>query len=126
MEEAAMAALECEVIDLGIYRRGPELTRLVSGVAARLFAVGPDRLAGAERGSARAALARQVEIYLLHVGFGLDAGTLGRLVGRDRTTVIHACATVEDRRDVPAFDAALGIVEISLRQWTARFAEVRP
>jgi hypothetical protein len=71
-------------------------------------------------------LARQVQFYLLHVGFGLDPASLGRLVGRDRSTVVHACAAVEDRRDAPAFDAALGVLEAALRGWTARFMEVRP
>ncbi|HVV93610.1 MAG TPA: hypothetical protein VHD15_09350 [Hyphomicrobiales bacterium] len=120
-----MAAAECEVIDLDTYRRGPELVRVAAAVAAALFAVGAGHVTAPVRGSARAALARQVEIYLLHVGFGLDPATLGRLVGRDRSTVIHACAAIEDRRDQAAFDAALGIVEATLRRWAERFAGVR-
>jgi hypothetical protein len=33
------------------------------------------------------------------------------LFERDRTTVAHACALVEDRRDDPALDAQLGYLE---------------
>jgi hypothetical protein len=120
-----MAAAGCEVIDLESYRRGAELVRLVGAASAVLFAVGPDIIAAAARGTARAALARQVQIYLLHIAFGLDPAALGRLVGRDRATVVHACAVVEDRRDDSRFDSALGILEPSLRRWAARFAGVR-
>jgi chromosomal replication initiation ATPase DnaA len=122
----AACEIECEVIDLGAQRRAPALIRLVGWVAAELFAVGPDLVMAAARGSARAALARQVQVYLLHVGFGLHPAWIGRLVGRDRSTVIHACAAVEDRRDDPAFDAALGVVEAALRAWAVRFPEGRP
>lgn len=118
-----MATVECEVVDLESYRRGGGLVDPVGAAVAALFAIGPDRLKSASRGTARAALARQVQIYLLHVGFGLDPTALARLVRRDRATVVHACATIEDRRDDGGFDAALGILEASLRRWTAVFAE---
>jgi hypothetical protein len=49
----------------------------------------------------------------------------GRLFGRDRTTVAHACCVVEDRRDDPAFDRALDLLEwavpsLASRPWPAR------
>jgi hypothetical protein len=34
---------------------------------------------------------------------------------RDRTTVAHACGLVEDRRDDPAFDRSLDLLEGVLR-----------
>jgi hypothetical protein len=34
---------------------------------------------------------------------------------RDRTTVAHACARIEDRRDAAPFDRALDLLEGALR-----------
>ena len=57
------------------------------------------------------ALARQVAMYLAHVGCGLSLTETGRLFERDRTTVAHACGVIEDRRDDPIFDRALDLLE---------------
>ncbi|RDE10500.1 helix-turn-helix domain-containing protein [Pelagibacterium lacus] len=61
--------------------------------------------------------ARQTAMYLCHVLTGLTMTQVGRYFGRDRTTVAHACAVVEDLRDDPVFDAALDAIE---RRVTAR------
>jgi hypothetical protein len=53
-------------------------------------------------------------MYLAHVAGGLPLTEVGRLFARDRTTVAHACAMVEDRRDDPAFDRCLGFLELAL------------
>jgi chromosomal replication initiation ATPase DnaA len=53
-------------------------------------------------------------MYLAHVAGGLSMREVGRLFSRDRTTVAHACALVEDRRDDPQFDRALAILEFAL------------
>jgi chromosomal replication initiation ATPase DnaA len=63
------------------------------------------------RGRSRVAFARQVAMYLAHVAFGLTLTTVGRAFGRDRTTVSHACALVEDARDNPEFDHTLELLE---------------
>jgi hypothetical protein len=60
------------------------------------------------------ALARQTAMYLSHVAFGLTFTEIGHLFERDRTTVAHACAVVEDLRDNPAMDQALSILEAAL------------
>jgi hypothetical protein len=57
------------------------------------------------------ALARQVSIYLGHVGCGLTYAEVGRLYGRDRTTAAHACSVVEDKRDDQQFDRLLELLE---------------
>jgi chromosomal replication initiation ATPase DnaA len=67
------------------------------------------------RGSPAEAFARQVAMYLAHVGLGLTFTTVGRLFGRDRRTVAHACALVEDRRDAAALDRTLDLLEGALR-----------
>ncbi|HEV7329246.1 MAG TPA: helix-turn-helix domain-containing protein [Bosea sp. (in: a-proteobacteria)] len=63
------------------------------------------------RGPRRIAFARQLAMYLTHVGFGLTLTEVGACFARDRTTVRHACALVEDRRDQPAFDLAVSALE---------------
>lgn len=60
------------------------------------------------------AFARQVGMYLAHVGGGLPMTEVGRMFARDRTTVSHACAVIEDRRDDPTFDRALAVLEFAL------------
>lgn len=66
------------------------------------------------RGPRKVAFARQLAMYLTHVGFGLTLTEVGTCFERDRTTVRHACALVEDRRDQPAFDFAVSALEAGL------------
>lgn len=90
--------------------RGWRLAELVAaerGVAIRaLFQ--PDR------GQADVALARQLAMYLMHVEFGRLYADVGRFFGRDRTTVWHACALIEDLRDEREFDAMLERLRLAL------------
>ena len=67
------------------------------------------------RGRARAALARQVAMYLAHVACGLSLTAVGRVFGRDRTTLSHACRRVEDAREAEPFDRAIAMMERSVR-----------
>ncbi|MEQ8823668.1 MAG: hypothetical protein RIC14_04770 [Filomicrobium sp.] len=41
---------------------------------------------------------------------------VGRIFERDRTTVSHACALIEDRRDEPIFDQLLEMLERIARE----------
>lgn len=80
------------------------------------FALGlPDCLLQPSRGSADAAFARQMAMYLCHVGFGISISRVALAFGRDRSTVAHACHLVEDRRDDPAFDQLLCALEQAVR-----------
>lgn len=54
---------------------------------------------------------RQIAMYLCHVALEIPLRDVGRAFGRDRTTVSHACAVVEDRRDEAAFDDLVGTLE---------------
>ena len=54
---------------------------------------------------APAARARQLAMYLSYVMLGRTLAEIGGVFGRDRTTVSHACALIEDMRDDPDFDA---------------------
>ena len=73
------------------------------------------------RGRASAAFARQTAMYLAHVHFGLSLSQVGRNFGRDRTTVAHACACVEDSRDDPKFERVLACLEAALDRWHQSF-----
>lgn len=77
----------------------------------QVFGVEHAALGGGKRGLAHIAEARQVAMYLAHVACGLTLTDVGRLFGRDRTTVAHACAVVEDKRDDEDFDRALDLLE---------------
>lgn len=77
----------------------------------QVFGIAGNDLRRSTRGRAKVALARQVAMYLAHVGCGLSLTETGKLFGRDRTTVAHACGVIEDRRDDPVFDRALDLLE---------------
>jgi chromosomal replication initiation ATPase DnaA len=86
----------------------------------RVFGVRPEDLNRLTRGRAHIALARQVAMYLAHVACGMSLTDTGRLFGRDRTTVAHACGVIEDRRDDPVFDRALDLLEWVLPSLVSR------
>jgi chromosomal replication initiation ATPase DnaA len=67
-------------------------------------------IADADRSTA-AALARSLAMYLAHVAFGMSLGRTARAFGRDRSTIMHACRAIEDRRDDPRFERWLEALE---------------
>ncbi len=73
------------------------------------------------RGRARISRARQISMYLAHVACGLSLTDVGRWFARDRTTVAHACALIEDRRDNRVFDRALDLLT-----WAVPVMVLRP
>lgn len=89
--------------------------RSVLSEVARDFEVDESQLLSTERCTAPIALARQVAMYLMHVELGRQMSEVGRLLGRDRTTVSHACAHVEDRREDAGFDARIDAIELAIR-----------
>jgi chromosomal replication initiation ATPase DnaA len=97
----------------------------IEQAVAQVFGVGYDDLHGNTRGRARIAFARQVAMYLAHVACRRSLTDTGRLFGRDRTTVAHACAVIEDRRDDPLFDRSLDLLEWAVRSFAMRSTESR-
>ncbi|MCB1547710.1 MAG: chromosomal replication initiator DnaA [Hyphomicrobiaceae bacterium] len=91
------------------------LLPIIENAVSRVFAVKVDDLQAPTRGRADVAFARQVAMYLAHVGGGLTLTEVGRLFRRDRTTVAHACMIVEDRRDDAGLDASLEFLECVVR-----------
>jgi chromosomal replication initiation ATPase DnaA len=71
-------------------------------------------MAAPARGRAAEARARQFAVYLHHVALGASLSACARLFGRDRATVRHACAVIEEMRDDPLFDFAVDRLEQSL------------
>lgn len=98
------------------------LRRMLEEAVAPAFSVPRLALWADSRGSPGAASARQVAMYLAHVGCGLSLTEVGRLFARDRTTVAHACGCVEDRRDDIPFDRALELLEGVMRLLAPRRA----
>jgi hypothetical protein len=85
--------------------------RLIEAAIGNVFAVPCALLSSPSRGKAPVALARQAAMYLAHVSCGFSLTDVGHIFARDRTTVAHACAVIEDRRDDPVFDRALELME---------------
>ncbi len=90
----------------------------VTSVVAGDFAIPPAALFARTR-SPHGALARQIAMYLAHTVFAMSFGRIGRLVGRDRTTVAHACRRIEDAREQPGFDERLRQLELQCRDSSA-------
>ena len=86
--------------------------RLMQEAVAAAFAVPAAELRASSRRRAGVAFARQSAMYLAHVAMGLSLSTVGRLFDRHHTTVAHACELVELRRDDPAIDRLLEMLEV--------------
>lgn len=84
---------------------------LIERTVAAAFEVEPELLRLPTRGSRRISRARQVAMYLAHVSCRLSFTDIGRVFGRDRSTVAHACTLIEQRRDDDEFDQAIELLE---------------
>lgn len=96
--------------------------RLAEAAVCAALRLPPATLRQGRRGVSPVAFGRQVAMYLTHVGFGLNLSQVGLAFGRDRTTVRHACALVEDRRSEPGFELALAALEAALTLRLRAFA----
>jgi chromosomal replication initiation ATPase DnaA len=97
--------------------------RFIEGLVATAFGVKAADLRSRRRGAAEVAFARQVAMYLAHVMLGANLAEVGRHFGRDRTTVAHACARVEDRRDDPVVERVLACLEAAVHGWRQSLGE---
>jgi chromosomal replication initiation ATPase DnaA len=77
------------------------------------FGLSPAMLSAQTRGTPRVAFARQVAMYLMHVGFAVSFDVIAKVFGRDRTTVSHACRVIEDSRDDIWLDCRLAALEVA-------------
>ena len=97
------------------------LCRSIEATVSTALGIGMVELRAHQRGRAAAAFARQTAMYLAHVHFGLTLSQVGRNFGRDRTTVAHACARIEDSRDDPKVETVLACLEAALDRWHRSF-----
>ncbi|MBN9444923.1 MAG: chromosomal replication initiator DnaA [Bosea sp.] len=88
--------------------------RLAESAVAAAAGVASPAIRARSRGRKPVANARQRAMYLAHVTFGLSLTRVGACFGRDRTTVRHACALVEDSRDDPRCELGLDMLEEAL------------
>ncbi|MAK62798.1 MAG: chromosomal replication initiator DnaA [Ponticaulis sp.] len=87
------------------------VTRLVECATGR----GQSELFGETRGEASVARARQVAMYLSHIGLSLSLARVGEMFSREKSTVGHAVHQIEDLRDDPVFDHWMTELEEALR-----------
>jgi chromosomal replication initiation ATPase DnaA len=97
------------------------LCRSIEATVSTALGIGMAEIRADQRGRAAAAFARQTAMYLAHVHFGLTLSQVGRNFGRDRTTVAHACARIEDSRDDPKVESVLACLEAALDRWHRSF-----
>lgn len=90
--------------------------QLAAGVAAYGLGIAEAEILDRRRGSTAASFARQVAMYLCHVGFELSLARVAMAFERDRSTVAHACHAIEDRREEMQFDLWIGALEAMLRK----------
>ncbi|WP_417310272.1 helix-turn-helix domain-containing protein [Devosia sp.] len=91
-------------------------TRHLLAIVGRRHGVARRQLLNRRRCRKHVAFARQLGMYLMHVALSRPYSDVGAFFGRDRTTVTHACARIEDMRDDPAFDAEVALMEEMLAE----------
>lgn len=84
---------------------------LAARLAASASGVAAADVVSSRRSSRRVSTARQIGMYLAHTTAGLSLTKVAAYYGRDRTTAVHACRLIEDRRDDRKFDAELTELE---------------
>lgn len=116
---------DLNICDVGIINnrnqqdRNSEVKKLLTDLSkARLaceitgFALGlNDDLLSPTRGSPQNAFARQLAMYITHVGFGISVSRVATAFARDRSTITHACHLIEDKRDDNEFDTFVDRLE---------------
>jgi chromosomal replication initiation ATPase DnaA len=114
---------------MGVLRKRAEdeaAAELAASVASYALGVPQDQIVDDAKGTPQTAVARQVAMYLCHVGLELSLTRIASAFARDRSTVAHACHTIEDRRDDAQFDVWISALEAMLRSAPARRLEVQP
>ncbi|MCG5235159.1 helix-turn-helix domain-containing protein [Xanthobacter oligotrophicus] len=98
----------------------PYPCRLATAIVAAMAGLNVDALLDLRRSTAPVSMARQIAMYLAHVGLGLSQAGVAQAFRRDRSTVAYACRRIEDLRDDPAFDHRVAQMEACLRWATER------
>ncbi|WP_378943720.1 helix-turn-helix domain-containing protein [Mesorhizobium sp. ANAO-SY3R2] len=110
----AAAEIDRTAKDLIAERRRDEVVERCDAVIdlmAALFGVPSKELRRLGRTGNDICRLRQIAMYVAHVVFRFNMSEVGRGFGRDRTTVLYACHTVEDLRDDTDFDRIVALAE---------------
>jgi chromosomal replication initiation ATPase DnaA len=91
-----------------------ERTEMTRAVVAQVFDVELEDMRTRSR-YPRAALARQVAMYLSHVVLRMTVTQIAHAFGRERSTAFHAVRHVENLRDDPELDSTLLYLESLVR-----------
>ena len=105
-----MSFQQAFLADLSPHRAG-----LAQAIVAHVYGVPLHDMRAETRGAPRAALARQVAMYLTHIVFGMSSGQIAQAFARHKATAHHALHHVEDLRDDAEFDRTLRFLETMLR-----------
>ncbi|MGD9658085.1 MAG: helix-turn-helix domain-containing protein [Methylocystis sp.] len=97
-----------------MFSRPVPIPGLSAAVAAAARATPFAEIFSASRCRPSVARARQLAVYLHHVALGASVSGCAQAFARDRATIRHACATIEDLRDDPLFDASAARLESAL------------
>ena len=94
-------------------------------LVAKEFGIAESALARPGRCAQPIAFARQAAMYMAHVAYQLSYQEVADAFGRERTTVAHACAAVEDARDDAEMEERLDTIEERM-QGLARIVHGHP
>ena len=87
---------------------------MAQAIVAHVYDVTLEEMRAETRGAPRAALARQVAMYLSHIVFGMSVSEIAAAFMRHRSTAHYALRHVEDLRDDPEVDRSLKLLETML------------
>ena len=95
--------------------RDEHSVRLAVGLTGYSLQIPAEDILAATQRDHRIVRARQVAMYLSHVGLGMSLARVADAMGRDRSTVAHGCHKIEDYRDDPDVDEWLDGLESQLK-----------
>jgi chromosomal replication initiation ATPase DnaA len=100
----------------GAASQAPQSTDIAQALVAHVYGVEAKDMRSAKRSNPRAALARQIAMYLSHIVLKLSFTQIGVAFGRNRSTACHALHHVENMREDPELDRTLLQLEVLLRE----------
>ncbi|WP_018147664.1 helix-turn-helix domain-containing protein [Henriciella marina] len=89
--------------------------RLAVGLTGYALQIPAEVILASSRRDHHIVRARQVAMYLSHVGLGMSLARVASALDRDRSTVAHGCHKIEDLRDDPGVDEWLDELEQTLK-----------
>ena len=113
-------------MDMSTRQRDEQQVRLAAGLTGFALGIPAELIISGQAREHRIARARQIAMYLSHVGLGLSLARIATALGRDRSTVAYGCHRIEDFRDDPDIDDWLDDLELRLRSAASVNEGARP